>query len=89
MKCVGNETQCGDSAGWLSVMAQRELRPPGLYIVAQSFEKRRESEAPAELATLWFGFRVTPKFGGSLTLPSNELVGQNNGDMFTAMEFSL
>ena len=41
MKCVGNETQCGDSAGWLSVMAQRELRPPGLYIVAQSFEKRR------------------------------------------------
>ncbi len=34
--------------------------------------KQRESEAPAELATPWFG--------RSLTLPSNELVGQSRCD---------
>ncbi len=36
---------------------------------SQSIEKQRESEAPAELAPPWFG--------RSLTLPSNELVGQS------------
>ena len=46
----------------------RRSLTPKQQAISKPFEKQRESEAPAELAPPWFG--------RSLTLPSNELVGQ-------------
>ena len=68
LKCVSHRTVVSGKGSVFILCSSGGTRHPRKHLCnAESIENQWKSEAPAELATPWFG--------RSLTLPANEMVG--------------